>query len=91
VLIRGRDPIHRAREVLLHLQSQRIPFILLTNGGGKTEARRAWEMSGMLGVTLHESMFIQSHTPFSGFQRDKDRTVLVVGGEGDMCRLVAES
>jgi ribonucleotide monophosphatase NagD (HAD superfamily) len=91
VLLRGCDPIPRAREALLHLQSQRIPFILLTNGGGETEARRAWKMSGMLGVALHEHMFIQSHTPFSGFRRDKDKAVLVVGGEGNKCRLVAES
>jgi len=35
-------------------------------------------------------MFVQSHTPFAGLDEYKDKTVLVVGGDGDKCREVAE-
>ena len=35
-------------------------------------------------------MFVQSHTPFADLDQYKDRTVLVVGGDGDKCRRVAE-
>ena len=89
--MRGSVPIPRAREALIHLQAHRIPFILLTNGGGKTEATRAQEMGGLLGLPLQEGIVVQSHTPFSDLRGDKDGTVLVVGGLGDKCRLVAES
>jgi ribonucleotide monophosphatase NagD (HAD superfamily) len=92
VLLRGRTPIPRAHEALLHLKSQRIPFILLTNGGGKTEESRAKELSWLLDVRINADMVIQSHTPFARFPAEqKERTVLVVGGEGDNGRLVAES
>lgn len=41
-------------------------------------------------------MFVQSHTPFAeladghGGENLKNKCVLVVGGEGDKCRIVAE-
>jgi hypothetical protein len=35
VLVRSSDPLSRAHKALSYLQSQRIPFILLTNGGGR--------------------------------------------------------
>lgn len=42
-------------------------------------------------------MFVQSHTPFAelahgkhGIEAMKDQCILVVGGEGDNCRKVAE-
>lgn len=35
VLLRSSDPLSRAHKALSYLQSQRIPFILLTNGGGR--------------------------------------------------------
>ncbi len=40
VLVRSSNPIPGAHEALSYLQSEKIPFILLTNGGGKTEAAR---------------------------------------------------
>jgi len=35
-------------------------------------------------------MFIQSHTPFADLVEYKDKTILVVGGDEDKCRVVAE-
>lgn len=99
VLLHTQKPIRRAAEALTLLQSEKIPFILLTNGGGKHESDRVAELSRHLGVPLDTSNFLQSHTPFaqfvhghqtSGSDALRDKCVLVVGGESDNCRKVAE-
>lgn len=97
VLLRSSKPLPGASETLHYLQAHRIPFILLTNGGGKTEAQRVADLSKYLDVPIDETMFVQSHTPFTQLvegHRDrtelKDGCVLVLGGEGNGCRHVAE-
>ena len=74
-----------------------MPFILLTNGGGRRETERVRDLSERLQVPLDESMFVQSHTPFAELAARgsvgggwKDKCILVVGGDGDKCRDVAE-
>lgn len=89
--MRSSDALPRAHQALSYLQSQRIPFILLTNGGGKLESERVADLSKKLSVPIDTSMFIQSHTPFADMDHYKDKTVMVVGGEEDKCRLVAEA
>ena len=91
VLLRSSDALPRAHKALSHLQSQRIPFILLTNGGGRHESERVAELSSKLNVPIDTSMFVQSHTPFADMHNFKDKTVMVVGGEEDKCRRVAEA
>ncbi|KAH6877861.1 HAD-like domain-containing protein [Alternaria rosae] len=91
VLLRSSDPLPRAQKALSYLQSQRIPFILLTNGGGKHESDRVAELSSKLDVSIDTSMFVQSHTPFADMEDLKDKTVMVVGGVEDKCRKVAEA
>lgn len=100
VLLRSARPLPGATEALLHLQKNSIPFILLTNGGGKLESERVQQLSEKLGVPLSEDNFVQSHTPFKLVVEDlskrrgksvEDTTVLVTGGDGDKCRQVAES
>lgn len=81
----------RAHKTLSYLQSQRIPFILLTNGGGKHESERVADLSSKLNVPIDTSMFVQSHTPFADMDHLKDKTVMVVGGVEDKCRIVAEA
>ncbi|KAF2433031.1 cat eye syndrome critical region protein 5 precursor [Tothia fuscella] len=90
VLLRSHDPIPRAREALSLLQSECIPFILLTNGGGKPESERVAELEDKLKIPLDISMFIQSHTPFADLEEYKGKTILVLGGDEDRCRFVAE-
>lgn len=97
VLLRSSTPLPGATSSLRYLQAHRIPFILLTNGGGKTEAQRVADLSRHLDVPLDVDMFVQSHTPFAqlveGNERLpklKDECVLVLGGEGNQCRDVAE-
>ncbi|KAK0264076.1 hypothetical protein LTR35_017429, partial [Friedmanniomyces endolithicus] len=90
VLLRSSNPLPGAHEALTYLQRQRIPFILLTNGGGKSETERVAELSEKLNVELNVDMFVQSHTPFADMHEYKDKTVLVVGGDYDKCQLVAK-
>ncbi|KAL9114939.1 MAG: hypothetical protein Q9227_001182 [Pyrenula ochraceoflavens] len=95
VLLRSTTPIPGATETLRYLQQQKIPFILLTNGGGKGEAERVKDLSEKLEVPLDTSMFVQSHTPFVELANGKDslaeKCILVCGGDGGKCRDVAES
>ncbi|PQE23313.1 HAD superfamily protein [Rutstroemia sp. NJR-2017a WRK4] len=97
VLLRSSSPLPGASEALNLLHSNNIPFILLTNGGGKHESARVAELSKKLNVPLTEENFVQSHTPFKQLVEGsedadplKDKTILVTGGDGDACRKVAE-
>ncbi|MCJ1381442.1 hypothetical protein MMC17_004552 [Xylographa soralifera] len=97
VLLRSSKPLAGAKRALQYLQSHRIPFLLLTNGGGKPEAERVAELTERLGIPLNTGLFVQSHTPFAalvhGSEHQKplrDACVLVTGGHGDRCRRVAE-
>lgn len=64
MLLHTSKPIPGATETLRFLQRNNIPFILLTNGGGKSEAERVADLAEKLGVDLDVSNFVQSHTPF---------------------------
>ncbi|EZF30826.1 TIGR01456 family HAD hydrolase [Trichophyton interdigitale MR816] len=97
VLLRASRPLPGASQSLSLLQKQRIPFILLTNGGGMSEQERIAQLSDRLGVPLDPELIIQSHTPYTQLVRGKhdqepleNKTVLVVGGDGDKCRDVAK-
>ena len=62
----------------------------MTNGGGKTEQERCLQLSQQLEMEVSPGQFICGHTPMREMA-EKYNTVLVVGGEGEKCRLVAES
>ncbi|KAL2150336.1 hypothetical protein VTH82DRAFT_8012 [Thermothelomyces myriococcoides] len=85
VLLHVAKPIPGAAEVLRFLNDYNIPFILLTNGGGKQERDRVRDLSEKLGVQLSTDNFVQSHTPFQelleGPDSLRDKTVLVTGSD----------
>lgn len=97
VVLRSAAPIPGASQTLRYLQSNAIPFIFLTNGGGKHESARIADLSSKLSLQLDESMIVQSHTPFARLVHPsdahpfglKDKCVLVLGGDGNACRDVA--
>ena len=62
----------------------------MTNGGGKSEDERCQQLSQLLQIDVSSGQFICGHTPM-GEMAAKYKTVLVVGGEGEKCRQVAES
>ncbi|KAK0615196.1 HAD-like domain-containing protein [Bombardia bombarda] len=95
VLIRGGRPIPEAIEAMKVLNGEnefgvRVPYIFLTNGGGKFESERCHDLSRQLEIEVSPGQFICGHTPMREFA-DRFGTVLVVGGEGEACRNVAES
>lgn len=97
VLLRASKPIPGAAKALRILTDRGIPFILLTNGGGKHETERVAEISHRLDVPLDPNVIIQSHSPFAELVHGtaeqaslKEKCVMVVGGDGDSCRKVAE-
>ncbi|KAL8414539.1 hypothetical protein RB594_005683 [Gaeumannomyces avenae] len=94
VLIRGGNPIPEAIEAMKVLNGEnqygvKVPYIFLTNGGGKTEAERCKDLSKQLEIEVSTGQFICGHTPMRELA-EQHRTVLVVGGEGEKCREVAE-
>ncbi|KAI2459737.1 hypothetical protein LOY97_003006 [Ophidiomyces ophidiicola] len=94
VLVHGDRLIPEAARVMELLNGDnelgiKIPYILLTNGGGKTESARVEELSRILGTPVSTSQFIQSHTPMQALAAFY-KTVLVVGGDGFKIRQVAE-
>ncbi|KAK5136547.1 hypothetical protein LTR08_002891 [Meristemomyces frigidus] len=94
VLIRGGRPIPEAIEAMQVLNGKnaygvKIPYIFVTNGGGKTEQERCIQLSNQLEIEVSPGQFICGHTPMREMAQ-KYHTVLVVGGEGEKCRHVAE-
>ncbi|KAL8739483.1 MAG: hypothetical protein Q9190_007716 [Brigantiaea leucoxantha] len=94
VLIRGGKPIPEAIQAMKVLNGQneygvKVPYIFVTNGGGKTEQERCMDLSQQLEMEVSPGQFICGHTPMREMA-EKYKTVLVVGGEGDKCRTVAE-
>lgn len=95
VLAHGNEPIEEAKEALRMLNGDnelgiKIPYILLTNGGGKTEVARCEQLSEVLEAPISTDQFIQSHTPMQALAEYYE-TVLVCGGEDYKVREVAES
>jgi len=94
VLIRGGKVIPEAIEAMKMLNGEnqygiKIPYIFVTNGGGKTEQERCIQLSQQLQMEVSPGQFICGHTPMREMA-EKYKTVLVVGGEGEKCREVAE-
>ncbi|KAK2804154.1 hypothetical protein FQN50_006696 [Emmonsiellopsis sp. PD_5] len=94
VLLHGDRIIPESRRVMELLNGDnelgiKIPYILLTNGGGKTETERTEQISRILGSPISTGQFIQSHTPMQALSEYYE-TVLVVGGEGYKARAAAE-
>ncbi|EOD46778.1 HAD-superfamily hydrolase subfamily IIA CECR5 [Neofusicoccum parvum] len=94
VLIRGGKVIPEAVEAMKMLNGEneygiKVPYIFVTNGGGKTEEERCIQLSKQLEIEVSPGQFICGHTPMREMA-SKYKTVLVVGGEGEKCRIVAE-
>ncbi|KAK8099323.1 HAD-superfamily subfamily IIA hydrolase [Apiospora kogelbergensis] len=95
VLLHVAKPIPGATETLRYLQKHQIPFILLTNGGGKHEKDRVADLSSKLNVELSTENFVQSHTPFQelvhGPDGLKDKNILITGSDAAKSRKIAET
>ncbi|KAF8124895.1 HAD hydrolase [Boletus edulis] len=96
VLIRGDNPLPAAKHALSILDGNnrfgiKIPYLLLTNGGGVSESARCHKLSQQLGMKIDPERFIQAHTVLkSVVHKYADLPVLVLGGKGNTLRKVAE-
>lgn len=90
VLLKGSKVIPEAPKALELLQERSIPWILMTNGGGISEADRAKVLTSKLGISVDVEQIVQSHTPITSVPNKENLTVLVLGGIRDQVRSVAE-
>ncbi|KAI9244543.1 HAD hydrolase [Sporodiniella umbellata] len=96
VLIKGKKLIPEATRALKLLNgdnaaNRKIPFVLLTNGGGVTEEEKANQISEIVGVKIDPKAVILSHSPMQSLARKyQDKRVLIVGGAGRKCFDVAK-
>ncbi|KAI0075369.1 HAD-superfamily hydrolase [Panus rudis PR-1116 ss-1] len=96
VLIRGPSALPAAKRALTILEGSnplrtKIPYLLLTNGGGVSEEERCRKLTNLLGFEIKPSQYIQAHTILkSVVEKYADEPVLVLGGVNDTIRKVAE-
>ncbi|KAI5120291.1 hypothetical protein M0805_005797 [Coniferiporia weirii] len=86
VLVQGESVIPQARKALKILDGEnklgiKIPYILLTNGGGVSESVRCRKLTEKLGIEISLTQFMQAHTVLkSKVDLYRDKSVLVLGG-----------
>ncbi|KDQ62256.1 hypothetical protein JAAARDRAFT_30147 [Jaapia argillacea MUCL 33604] len=96
VLIRGSRVLPAAKRALAMLEGDnpmrvKIPYILITNGGGSSEEDRCLRLTKQLGFDIKPTQFIQAHTILKSIVEEYAETpVLVLGGKYDMVRRVAK-
>ncbi|CCD26237.1 uncharacterized protein NDAI_0H00630 [Naumovozyma dairenensis CBS 421] len=78
VLLRGKTPIPGASDALKLLTKSKIPYILLTNGGGTTERERVQFISKTLNTEISPEQIVLSHSPYKGLVNKFER-ILAVG------------
>ncbi|KAJ7502839.1 HAD-like domain-containing protein [Mycena galericulata] len=90
VLLRGEDVIPSARRALALVEELKLPYILLTNGGGVSEKVRCLKLSAKFGFEIRPSQCVQAHTILKTLSHKYTNTpVLVLGGKLDHVRQVA--
>ncbi|KAI5834030.1 HAD-superfamily hydrolase [Schizophyllum commune Tattone D] len=96
VFVHGPNVIPAASKAVAMLEGNnpfgsRIPFLLLTNGGGVSESIRAKKLTKQLGTTIDDQQILQAHTILkTKASQYADKPILVLGGKGNECREVAE-
>lgn len=94
VLVRGPETLSHGVEAIKYLDGEnpyniKVPYIFVTNGGGKHESVRAQDLSKRLQTEITCNQIVQGHTPMKELAGTY-KNVLVVGGVGNTCRHVAK-
>eukprot|EP00833_Pecoramyces_ruminatium_P008758 jgi/Orpsp1_1/1182790/evm.model.c7180000082668.1 len=90
VLVKGKKVLPETLKTLKLLHTLHIPYMFLTNGGGKTEKKKAQELSQRFQVPIREEQVVLGHSPMRMVPDEiKDKIVLVIGP--DSCKEVAKS
>lgn len=95
VLVKGPDTLQPGIEAINYLEGNnpyniKVPYIFVTNGGGKHESVRARDLSDRLQTEITSDQIVQGHTPMKELS-NVFKNVLVVGGVGNTCREVAQT
>lgn len=80
VVLRSRDIIEGSDDAIRQMIALRIPFLLMTNGGGKSEADKAKELSDILQCDIHADQVILAHSPMSLLAPRYENDVVLIGG-----------
>jgi ribonucleotide monophosphatase NagD (HAD superfamily) len=91
VLLHRDKGIDGSATVIQALELMKIPYTLLTNGGGKHELEKISFVNKALGTNISEDHLVQSHTPFRHFDNLKNSTLLLISQDPGKTRDVFES
>eukprot|EP00638_Chattonella_subsalsa_P009869 CAMPEP_0117743924 /NCGR_PEP_ID=MMETSP0947-20121206/6435_1 /TAXON_ID=44440 /ORGANISM="Chattonella subsalsa, Strain CCMP2191" /LENGTH=319 /DNA_ID=CAMNT_0005560739 /DNA_START=232 /DNA_END=1192 /DNA_ORIENTATION=+ len=84
VLKRGDAVLPGAKQALQILLEKQIPFIFMTNGGGRTQRDFAETLGNLLELDFPPSHFVLSHSPMSDLSTEfADKRVLVLGRDAE--------
>ncbi|ORX79010.1 HAD-superfamily hydrolase [Anaeromyces robustus] len=90
VLVKGKNVLPETFKTLKILDTLHIPYIFLTNGGGKTEKKKAQELSKRFHVPIREEQIVLGHSPMRNVPDEiKKKITLIIGP--DTCKEVAKS
>jgi HAD superfamily hydrolase (TIGR01456 family) len=90
VILKGGKLIAGADDAIRRLKEEKVPFVLLTNGGGIPESIKANELSKKIGIDLLPSQVILCHSPFQDLVEDYHDSPVLILGKPD-CLEVARS
>ncbi|KAJ1805161.1 hypothetical protein LPJ75_005393, partial [Coemansia sp. RSA 2598] len=97
VLVKGKHALDQGRRALAMLNGDnrfgiKIPFVLLTNGGGVSEAAKAADISKRLQTEIRADQVVLAHSPMRSLaEQYGDKHVLVVGGIKRRCADIARA
>jgi HAD superfamily hydrolase (TIGR01450 family) len=84
VLLHDYHPIKGAQQAMQLLKKHNIPFIFLSNGGGRVEEIQAMKYSKALETNIPVENVIVSHTPMKELSPQyKNQRVLIFGLDKD--------
>lgn len=90
VLSRAKKALPGAVDALRLLDDAKIPFILLTNGGGVVESVKAEQVSGILGYEVKPAQVVVCHSPFRALAPKYARVKSLIVGDPDVMSVAAE-
>ncbi|CAJ1956034.1 unnamed protein product [Sphenostylis stenocarpa] len=94
VVLLGNSPVGGSPGALRKLYGVdgrlKIPYVFLTNGGGFPEAKRALELSQLLGIDISPSQVLQGHSPFKQLVKRFENDLIVAVGKGEPAAVMTE-
>ncbi|KAL5082431.1 hypothetical protein RYX36_010852 [Vicia faba] len=94
VILLGNTPVGGSPAALRKLYDtqgrMKIPYVFLTNGGGIPEAKRASQLSQLLGLSVSPSQVLQGHSPFRQLVDRFEHELVLAVGKGEPASVMSE-